>query len=96
MKLCMVEVSSWLRRQGISKAMLKLALETSGLPVVATCPYNTEEFLDGSHLVGPGRLFVTAMRGEDLIMRGCVGPCYCQDGESPDDSGDLDAEPEGL
>jgi hypothetical protein len=78
MKLCMMEVSPLLlRRQGISRAMLKLALETSGLPVVATCPHNNEVFSDDSHLVGAGRSFVAAMRNEGLIMQGCFGPCYC-------------------
>ena len=92
MKLCSVEVSPWLRRQGISRAMLQLALQTAGLPAVATCPYNTEEYSDGSHLVGPGRQFVTAMRDEGLIVRGCFGACYCEDGGScAEDCSDLDA-----
>lgn len=93
MKLCMVDVMPWLRRQGISRAMLQLALQIADLPAVATCPYNTEEFSDGSHLVGPGRSFVTAMRSEGLIMRGCIGPCSCEDGESTEDRTDLDAGP---
>lgn len=84
-KLCSMELDEDYRRQGIGTAMLKLAIRVSDQKVVASCPSNTQELSDGSHLIGIGPVFVEEMRKAGLILRGCCDPCFCQDGESPEE-----------
>lgn len=89
-KLCSMDISKKHRRQGIGTEMIRLARRVSETDVVASCPSNKEELSDGSHLIDLGPSFVEKMRSEGLILRGCCGPCYCQDGESPEHYEDMD------